>query len=170
MKKTLLTSLLLGVAAIATPFVANAQQKIVPDKPIYVNNLGPAVSGSESVTMIPINGIRFIVENYPAEGIVSMEKEFASNTYEVKLTNGTELEFNTKGNLVEIDAADNTDIPESVVQSVLPAKAYSFLQNEGIASNIESIKMEKGGYTIDMNLPGDIEYFYAIEEEIITPA
>ena len=170
MKKTLLTSLLLGVAAIATPFAANAQQKIVPDKPIYVNNLGPAVSGSESVKMIPINGIRFIVENYPDEGIVSMEKEFASNTYEVKLTNGTELEFNTKGSLVEIDAADNTDFPVSVVQAILPVKAYAALQSDDLASHIESIKTVKGGYEIDMNLPGDIEYFYAIEEEIITPA
>ena len=170
MKKTFLTSLLLGAAAIATPFFANAQQNIVPDKPIYVNNIGPAVSGSEPVTMIPINGIRFIVENFPDEGIVSMDKEFASNTYDVKLTNDTELEFNSKGSLVEIDAPDNTDLPESVVQAVLPAKAYAALQNQGIANHIESIKMENGGYTIDMNLPGDIEYFYAIEEEIITPA
>lgn len=44
------------------------------------------------------------------------------------------------------------------------------VQNEDLASHIESIKMENGGYTIDMNLPGDVEYFYAIEEEIITPA
>lgn len=160
---------MLGLAAFAAPFVSMAQ-KVVPDKPIYVGGVGPAVSGSTEVQMIPIDGIRFIVENYPAEGIVSMEKEYASNTYEVTLTNGTDLEFNSKGTLVEIDAADNQDIPEDVVQSVLPAKAYAALKDNGLASYVESIKVVKDGYKIDMNLPEDIEYIYSVTEEIITPA
>lgn len=169
MKKTLLTSLFLGLAAIAAPLFANAQN-VVPTKPVYVGGVGPVMSASENVKMIPINGIRFIVENYPAEGIVSMEKEFASNTYDVKLTNGTELEFNAQGNLIEIDAADNTDIPEEVVKAVLPAKAYAALQSDDLASHIESIEVVKDGYKIDMNLPEDMEYFFSIVEEVITPA
>ncbi|MCM1491072.1 MAG: PepSY-like domain-containing protein [Muribaculum sp.] len=167
MKKTLLTSLLIGIAAIAASSMANAQQKVVPDKPIRIGSVGPAMS--ESVKMIPINGIRFIVEYYPDDGIVSMEKELASNTYDVKLTNGTEIEFNSKGNVIEIDAADNSTIPLDVLQAVLPANTYQALQNDGIASNVESIEMTKGGYQIETNIPEDVEYFYAIEE-IITPA
>lgn len=169
MKKTLLTSLFLGIAALAAPVFASAQS-VVPSKPIYTGGVGPAVSGSAAVQMIPIDGIRFIVENYPDEGIVSMDKEFASNTYDVTLTNGTELEFNSKGQVIEIDAADNTDIPESVIQAMLPAKAYNALKDYGIAANIESIEVVKNGYKIDMNLPEDTEYFYSIVEEVITPA
>lgn len=169
MKKTLLTTLFLGIAALATPIIGSAQ-KVVPDKPIYLSGVGPAVSGSTPVEMIPIDGIRFIVENYPAEGIVSMEKEYASNKYEVKLTDGTELEFDSKGNLVEIDAADNKDIPESVVQSILPPKAYQALKNNGIAAYVDGIEVVKDGYKIDMDLPEDVDYFFSITEEIITPA
>lgn len=167
MKNTILTSLLIGMAAISTPFIANAQSNVVPDRPLNVRTVGPAVS--ESVKMIPINGIRFIVEYYPDEGIVSMDKEFASNTYDVKLTNGTEIEFNSQGNVIEIDAADNATIPVSVLQAVLPANTFKTLQNDGIASNVESIEVTKSGYEIDTNLPADVEYFYEFEE-IITPA
>lgn len=167
MKKTFLTSLLVGIAAVATPFIANAQQNVVPDRPLNVNAVDPAMS--ESVKMIPIDGIRFIVEYYPDEGIVSMDKEFASNTYDVKLTNGTEIEFNSKGNVIEIDAADDTAIPVSVLQAVLPAGTFKALQNDGIASNIESVEVTKGGYQIETNIPEDVDYFYEFEE-IITPA
>ena len=167
MKKTLLTSLLLGIAAIAAPLAVSAQQNVVPDRPINIGGVGPAMS--ENVKMIPINGIRFIVEYYPDDGIVSMEKEFASNTYDVKLTNGTEIEFNSKGNVIEIDAADNSTIPLDVLQAVLPANTYQALQNDGIASNVESIEMTKGGYQIETNIPEDVEYFYEFEE-VITPA
>ncbi len=167
MKKTFLTSLLLGCAAMSMPFMANAQQVAVPEKPINVGGVGPAVS--EAVKMIPIDGIRFIIENYPAEGIVSMDKEFASNTYEVKLSDGTEIEFNSKGNVIEIDAADNAVLPEEVVQAILPAKTYQALKNDGIASHVESIEVTKTGYEIDTDIPNDIDYFYQFEE-IITPA
>lgn len=169
MKKTVLTSICLAMAALSTPLIGNAQNNVVPDKPVYIGGVGPAVSGSASVKMIPIEGIRFIVENYPADGIVSMEKEFASNTYDVKLTDGTEIEFNAKGNVIEIDAADNADIPESVIQAVLPVKAYNKLKNDGIADNIESIEVVKDGYKIDVDVP-DVEYLYVVEEDIFTPA
>lgn len=167
MKKTIFKTLMLGVAAVAAPLMANAQQNVVPDKPINVGGVGPAVS--ESVKMIPIDGIRFIVENYPDEGIVSMDKEFASNTYDVKLTNGTEIEFNSKGNVIEIEAADNMVIPEDVIQAILPVKTFQALKEDGIASHVESIEVTKTGYDIDTDIPDDIEYFYEFEE-IITPA
>lgn len=167
MKKTFLTSIFIGLAAIAVPFGVNAQQNVVPNKPIYVGGVGPAQS--EAVKMIPIDGIRFIVEYYPDEGIVEMDKEFASNTYDVKLTNGTEIEFNSKGNVIEIDAADNTAIPTDVLQAILPVSTYEALQYDGIASNIESIEVSRNGYQIETNIPEDIEYFYEFEE-VITPA
>lgn len=169
MKKNFFTALLMGVAAIAAPVMA-VSQNVVPDKPIYVGGVGPVVSGSTPVEMIPLNGIRFIVENYPAAGIVSMDKEYASNSYDVKLNNGTELEFNSKGDLIEIEAADNTNIPEDVVKAILPDKAYNLLENDGLTSCVESISMVNNGYKIDFNIPEDVEYFYSVEEEIITPA
>lgn len=168
MKKTILTSIFAGMLAIIAPAFANAQQQnVVPNQPINVGGVGPAMS--EAVKMIPIEGIRFIVEYYPDEGIVSMDKEFASNSYDVKLTNGTEIEFNSKGNVIEIEAADNTVIPQDVIQAILPAKTFNVLQNDGIAANIESIEVGKKGYQIETNLPEDVDYFYEFEE-VIMPA
>ncbi len=167
MKKTFLTSLFLGCAAMTMPFMANAQQIAVPDKPINVGGVGPAVS--ESVKMIPIDGIRFIIENYPAEGIVSMDNDFASNTYDVKPSYGTAIELNPKGDVIEIEAPDNAVLPEDVVQAILPDKAYQALKNDGISSHVESIEVTKTGYEIDTDIPDAINYFYEFEE-IITPA
>lgn len=167
MKKTILTSLFIGLATLTSPFIANAQQNVVPEKPINIGGVGPAMS--ESVKMIPIEGIRFIVENYPDEGIVSMDKEFATNTYDVKLTNGTEIEFNSKGNVVEIDAEGYNAIPAEVIKAMVPSTTYQAMQKDGIVSNIESIEKNNSGYKIETNLPQDLEYFYTFEE-IITPA
>lgn len=167
MKKTILTSLFIGLATLTAPFIANAQQNVVPNKPIRIGGVGPAMS--ESVKMIPIDGIRFIVENYPDEGIVSMDKEFDTNTYDVKLTNGTEIEFNSKGNVVEIDAEGDNAIPAEVIKAIVPSTTYQAMQKDGIVSNIESIEKNNSGYKIETNLPQDLEYFYTFEE-IITPA
>lgn len=169
MKKTFLATFILGIASFIAPALASAQTA-VPSKPIYTGGVGPAVSGSAPVKMVPINAIRFVVENYPAAGITSMDKEYATGDFEINLTDGTELEFNSQGNLVEIDAPEDSEIAESVVKAVLPAQAYNQLAADDLASHIESIKVTKDGYKIEMNVPEDVEYFFTIEGIIVDPA
>lgn len=162
MKNTILPLLALGFAAIVSPSLVSAQ-KVVPDKPIYVGGVGPAVSGSEPISMLPEPALVFIVENYPAAGIIEMEKEFADNSYEVRLTGGTELEFDSKGNIKEVDAADGQFIPAEVVKAVLPASAYTQLQSKNAVTNVESIECKADCVKVECLCGGtETEYSFAL--------
>lgn len=164
MKHTIFASLLIGLAAVSAPAFVNAQN-VVPAKPIRVGGVGPVKSGSVKVTMIPEKALTFIVEYYPSAAIVTMEKEYASNTYEVKLNEGTELEFDAAGNLIDIDS--ETIIPEDVVKAVLPSQAYTQLKNDNLSANIESIEVTKKGYNVELNIPEDVEYFFSMEGVLV---
>lgn len=52
-------------------------------------------------SMIPKKILSYIKTNYPNVSITKINKE--ERDYEVDLSNGTELEFNSKGNILEID-------------------------------------------------------------------
>lgn len=160
MKHTILASLLIGVAAVSAPAFVNSQN-VVPPNPVRVGGVGPAVAGSAKVTMIPEKALTFIVEYYPGAGIVSMEKEYASNSYEIELSDGTELEFDSAGNLTDIDS--ETALADDVVKDILPARAYNQLKGDNLTSNIDSIEVTKNGYNVELNVPEDVEYFFSME-------
>lgn len=52
--------------------------------------------------LIPIQIRDYVRENYPGNKIRKIEKE-SRNGYEVELTNGTDLEFDSKFRLIDID-------------------------------------------------------------------
>lgn len=157
MKHTLFAAFALGIAALATPNLT-CGQNVVPDAPIRIGGVGPAISGSEPVEMLPKPALTFIVEYYPAEGIVEMEKEFLDKNYEVTLTDGTELEFDSKGNIIEVDASDCKVIPEDVVKAMLPDNVYSELKGKNQTCRIESIKNTAKGVKVEID---DRDYFFA---------
>lgn len=51
--------------------------------------------------LVPAQIQKFIRQKYPSATVVAISKD--SRDYEVKLDNGTELKFNLKGKLIEID-------------------------------------------------------------------
>nr|MBP7211172.1 PepSY-like domain-containing protein [Paludibacteraceae bacterium] len=51
--------------------------------------------------LLPNEISSYIKEKYPDKNIVSIER--GKKTYEVKLSNGLELKFNLRGQLLEID-------------------------------------------------------------------
>lgn len=52
-------------------------------------------------SFIPAKIVEYVQTNYPSEGINSIDKE--RNRYDVELTNGLDLEFNSSGEFVKID-------------------------------------------------------------------
>lgn len=51
--------------------------------------------------LVPVHIQKFVQQKYPSATIVAISKD--SRDYEVDLSNGTELKFNLKGKLIEID-------------------------------------------------------------------
>ncbi|HMR20162.1 MAG TPA: PepSY-like domain-containing protein [Sphingobacterium sp.] len=52
-------------------------------------------------SFIPAKIVEYVQEHYPSFGINSIDKE--KNRYDVELTNGLDLEFNSAGDFVRID-------------------------------------------------------------------
>ena len=77
---------------------------------------------------------------------MTVEQEFADNTYEVEFAEGTEIEFNGKGDWTEVDAPGNRTIPISIVKSLLPERAFKELLKKKQAENVETIKHSGKGY------------------------
>ena len=69
----------------------------------------PFVSARDVITKdvekLPAPAREFIAKYFPNEKIsyIEIDKEITSTTYEVTFVNGMDLEFNKKGELVDID-------------------------------------------------------------------
>lgn len=144
----------LALAAVVTPAAAGAQNNASTPLPRISTGVGPALSGS--VQTLPQPALKFIVEYYPDAGITEMDKEYLTGNYEVKFENGTEIEFDRKGNVIDIDA-DDTIIPENVVRAVVPAGVFRQLKEKNQSCCVESLEKKQNGYKIEVR---DSEFFY----------
>ena len=70
---------------------------------------------------LPENAKTIIVQNFDKEAILVIIKEFSE--YEVKLHDGTELEFDRKGNLKKVDCK-HQQVPEALI----PTEVLSYVK------------------------------------------
>lgn len=94
----------------------------------------------------------FVKKHFPAETINYIEKD---KNYDVKLTNGTELEFNRKGEWVEIDSEHN-EMPQTVID-LLPQNAKTYLSDNYKDLKVKKISKEHNGYKVDLRTKPDVE-------------
>lgn len=127
-------------------------------------NPGIAIAGSQTYTQLPEKAKTFIQKHFKGVDVRTCEKFFAKGKYEVELANGVDLEFNTQGELVEVDAPDNTVLPLSVIKEVMPRKAFERLEKDGYAGMVESIELNRGKvYEVELNIPGPDTYVFDID-------
>ncbi len=145
----ILKSLFVAVALIGGSIAAYAQQPVQ-------GGVGPVVSGTVDNSQLPEAAKTFIKKHYPNRSIVEVDKGFMSGNYEVELSDGTELDFNSKGKVTEVDAAHNSVIEPVVIEEIISPKAYKELNNRGFTGNVESVKttnkhqkVELRGYEYD---------------------
>lgn len=143
-------SKLLSIAAVGaifaiTPYI-NAQVPAINGGP------GIVVAGSQNISKLPKDAQHFLNKHFKNVGIAKCEQYFAKGKYEVELTNGVDLEFDSNGKLREIDAPDYTVLATSVVKDVLPAKSYKHLEQAGMINSIETIEFDKRGRIIEVEL------------------
>lgn len=122
---------------------------------------GIAVAGSQEYSQLPEKATKFIDKHFKDVGIRKCEKYFAKSKYEVELRNGVDIEFDSKGNVIEIDSPDRTVLPAEVVKDVIPHKAYERLVKDGYTSMVESIDFNRGKvYEVELSIPGPDTYVF----------
>lgn len=104
---------------------------------------------------LPQAAQKFISNNYSAKEVsyVVMDKEFFSTSYEVKMNNGIEIEFDGKGNWKEVDAG-----LLSVPNNVVPKKIRQYVNKSFPNNEIVKISRNKRKYEIELKNGLDIEF------------
>ncbi len=122
----------------------------------YVS-LGPVVAGTVQQTSLPKDAQKYLDKHFKEIPVASIEHEFLNQSYDVKLTNGIEIEFDETGHIIEIEAPDGSVLSEKVVKSVLPHRAVDTLKSKKQMTGVESIERTKRGYIVDINDRTDTE-------------
>ncbi len=130
---------------------------------------GIVMSGSSNYSSLPKDARYFIDKHFKGVGVSKCEQYFAKGIYEVELANGVDIEFNTKGKVMEIDAPDNALLPVALVKDLLPGKAFKRLQDAGLTARVESIEFDKRGKAVEVELsiPDPDTYVFDINGEFI---
>lgn len=149
MKAKMLTIGLLSAVAVAiAPATASAQ--VVPETPFFLfEGVGPAIAGSVSLDQLPKAAKEFLKKYFSDGKVINCEKEFDDNTYEVTLSDRMEVEFDSRGEWIEIDASGRSVIPYNLVKKLLPGDAHRDIEKRGLQQSVETIKRSANGYKVE---------------------
>lgn len=113
---------------------------------------GIVVSGSCQYQQIPEDAKKFIRHNFKNNAVMSCSQDFNPQEYEVKLDDGTEIEFDAKGKWIEVEAGKSNYLPVKLVKHLLPHRAYDKLERLGVLPFVNDISYsDTGGYKVDLN-------------------
>ncbi len=112
---------------------------------------------------LPNEAKAFINKHY--NGITIFDCEIDGLKYDVELGNGVDLEFDNSGKLRKIDADDNT-LTQSVVKALLPAKAFEYILNQGLADKVEEIEFRRNTIVVDIDNYGDRKIKFSLDGNV----
>ncbi len=111
---------------------------------------------SRDITLLPTEA-RELIENHFAKTDISYLKVdknvFRIEGYDVRLSDGTELEFNSKGQWTEIETWRN-DVPASLIPDVI--KKYMKQNYNG--QHVKKIKHNRRGYELKLANGLEVEF------------
>ncbi|APG59920.1 PepSY-like domain-containing protein [Christiangramia salexigens] len=108
---------------------------------------------------LPQSILNYVTENYPNLTIREAEIE-DNNNYEVELSNGLELIFDSNGNFLGIDDDDNDDFDdEHIAIADIPQKIKDFIAANFGQYTIEEAERENNG-NYEIELSNDIELIF----------
>lgn len=117
-------------------------------------------SADDYITMdasqLPQAAREFIAAHFdnPQISYVKIDSEFIrGKKYEAVLTNGMEIEFNSKGEWLEVDAK-RQEVPASIV----PDYAKRYVQENFSTSTIKKIERERYGLKVELNNGLDLKF------------
>lgn len=130
---------------------------------------GIAVSGSVDAAQLPKPAKDFIKKHFPGIAIKDTDRSFISGEYDVDLVDGTDLEFNSKGDIIEVEAGRNGVLSTRLLKELLPDKAYKELERRGNINNVETVKKDsRKGYKVELRNVDLDDYRFDIEGVLIS--
>ncbi len=143
--KTIATRLFLSGAILAL-----AAGTMTAQNPNTYQSVGPALEGSVPASELPENAQAFIKKNFPHAAVVSCTRDYSDGQFDVDLEEGTDLEFNHKGEWVEVEAGTMRRLSAVLVKQLIPEKAYKELERRNMTTEVESIKRSRDGYKVEL--------------------
>lgn len=131
------------LAGAAGSFSASAQV------PVINSGVGPVVSTSYNVNKLPKSALKFLRAHYGDCTVLSCEDNIEDGRYEVELSNGTTVEFDYDGRVMELES-ETAAIPDDAIKGLLPDDAYNKLNELGLNDNIDKYGRMKRGYEIEI--------------------
>lgn len=100
---------------------------------------------------LPVEAKSFIKQHFGNTAIAKYEKKFWSNSYEIELTDGTDIDFDSKGKCTGIDAPDNAFLSQSIINDLLPKSAVKTLTDNDLINAVEEIEYNSSkGYKVEV--------------------
>lgn len=140
-------------AAAQTAYEYIAPRTAVPDVPPGYSGVGPVVSGSLDFSKIPSKARKFLQKHCDGHAVVKCEKIYSSGDISLALADGIEMEFDAKGNLVDIEAPANYSLAPTLLKAVVPGRLFNLLDHNGFQSSVEAVHHDRSGYKLEISDP-----------------
>lgn len=153
--------IILAVAIVAISFFS-CKKEVVVNSPVSaptensnvaedvnVNNL------TDNLKDLPANSISFIQENFSDSNVASYEIKnvpVIGKSYEVKMNNGVEIDFDSEGNWHEIQDA------RGVNANLLPISIKNYVDQNYKGTFVTSIEKDKNKIKVDLANDVDLEF------------
>lgn len=105
---------------------------------------------------LPVAAQQFLTDYYPDTqvSIVWLEREFSGKSYEVRLADGTKVEFDKSGAWTEVDGTRLSPVPEALVPAAIAAEAERHFPGIGIVK----IERDRRGYEVELANDIDLKF------------
>ena len=105
---------------------------------------------TKDMNQLPLPARNFINRHFtkPQVAHIKIDKDLLESAkYEVLLTDGTEIDFDSKGNWEEVSASKGHAVPVSVV----PSFAVSYLKEHNFTEPVTKVERDRNGYEVELS-------------------
>lgn len=105
---------------------------------------------TKDMNQLPLPARNFINRHFtkPQVSHIKIDKEMMESTkYEVLLMDGSEIEFDSKGNWEEVSARKGHKVPDSVI----PSFAVTYLKEHQFTEPVTKVERDRKGYEVELS-------------------
>ena len=105
---------------------------------------------TKDMNQLPLPARNFINRHFtkPQVAHIKIDKDLLESAkYEVLLTDGTEIDFDSEGNWEEVSASKGHAVPASVV----PSFAVSYLKEHNFTEPVTKVERDRKGYEVELS-------------------
>lgn len=105
---------------------------------------------TKDMNQLPLPARNFINRHFtkPQVSHIKIDKEMMESTkYEVLLMDGSEIDFDSKGNWEEVSAKKGQKVPDSVI----PSFAVTYLKEHQFTEPVTKVERDRKGYEVELS-------------------